>query len=67
MKKLASLILFMFLSCGDDPLSYNCDPPEELCNGKKYRICCEYSDCWFEVNGEEYYTVEYMTMVECGW
>lgn len=70
---LSLLVALLFLCCYDSEYDYvenqdDCTRYTDLCGDggyDSYYICCNNYDCWYEVNGKEYYTVEYMWGQEC--
>ena len=69
MKKLL-LIGLMFLTVGCDVTddSIDCSTYQDLCNDGtniSYDICADGSRGYYVVNGETYYTVDYMFLQEC--
>ena len=77
MKRLILVVCLLFMiGCYEDDTYVeepdNCTWYSDLCGDNSYKdyyICCSpYTyDCWYEVDGKEYYTVEYMFDKECGY
>ena len=77
MKRLLLVLCLIVFGCYDNDYedyeytsNDRCEHYTDLCGDggyDSYYLCCNEDtyNCWWEVNGKEYYTIEYMWSQEC--